>query len=51
MAQDPENVVLTPNTDFPASRPGLKTALIFFAVIAAIAFGIYWPTLKASLGF
>ncbi len=51
MAQDSETVVIDHNTKFDASRPGLKTAIIFFAIIGAIIFGIYWPVIKATLGF
>jgi len=51
MAQETKSVIVDHNTVFPSSRPGIKTAVIFFAVIGAIVFGIYWPAIKAALGF
>jgi hypothetical protein len=51
MAQKPNSVVVDHNTVFQSSRPGIRTAVIFFAIIGAIVFGIYWPVIKATLGF
>jgi len=51
MAQEPNSVVVDHNTVFPSSRPGIKTAVIFFAIIGAIVFGVYWPVIKTALGF
>jgi hypothetical protein len=51
MALDRDNIIVDHNTVFPHSRPGLKTLLITLAVIGAIVFGIYWPVIKAALGF
>ncbi|HEY4135280.1 MAG TPA: hypothetical protein VGO34_08695 [Alphaproteobacteria bacterium] len=50
MAETDKQVVIDHNTVFEASRPGVKTGLIFLAIIAAIVIGIYMPQIKATLG-
>lgn len=56
LPQTPETVastesnVLAAGTQFPASRPGLKTALGLLAIIVGIFVIVYLPAIRAGLG-